>query len=459
MILQTPQSRKTKDGSLDELPEIKCRQSAITGSSRCKKHAFGTGVNVPSIQLEEWLNDNTISLYEKTRLMRRASKRLGNKFQRKGICGVCGIVERIYKKFNDQQLKSLPSLESLSVPDDFMQWHQDRWSRKPEAQDRWKNLFSVDGMENLQLKFIEKSGVVDGRLQMCEPCYKHLTRMNKRPPRLSLANGTWTGPIPEELRCLTEVEQIVLAPERALQSMFWLKRVNDHRSSCQKASKGHWMSFAQDNDSLARRVRTLPITNKDLSLSIQVNLVDRKGKPDTLQYQLSVDGKKMFRAFQWLKENNPLYEHIEWDEEIAEQYDGSIPECIMIPGGSTSSGTSDEEQSASSPLESTDDDTENTSIAADGEYLDDEAAASINEVEGAYDDDGKQFSGEYLAESEEYYKIDEDPPDVTAPEATNEGGTEHHACITTKSTVVNRTLAGLPTEESVGDGLQQMTGV
>ncbi|KAI4620087.1 hypothetical protein J4E80_004613 [Alternaria sp. BMP 0032] len=409
---------------------------------------FGTNVNVPSKNFGDWFTRNLTSQHAKTRLMRRARKRLGNKYQHRGICGVCGVLERVWKKLdNDQIDKHLQSVDTLEVPKDFMAWHQRTWAEDPEYQDKYEKMFSVEGMPILKNKFIEKAGVVGGRLQMCEGCFDHLGKKNTRPPKQSYANFTFTGEIPEELACLSEVEQMAIASRRALQAMFWLKRtISDDLKTRQRASSGHWLAFTHNYGEMATRVMSLPLTADVLADSIQVNLVNFKGKSDTFRQQLSVDPQKLFRAFKWLKRNNPLYEDLVWDEEAAKMYDGGIPESIIMPAEASPSpdAPSDKQPSATPSSSAEQEPSADEEPSADQEYLDDEAAASVEEDDNeSVDGNEASITEQDLVDAGASPEADVDRGVHGEQDSTGDGS-EREPFVFSRSTISLMDHTGLP---------------
>lgn len=111
---------------------------------------------------------------------------------------VCPVCARLVYAYEDPSAKSIPIEE---VP------NRDRL--KPQQHDNPHDL--TDGM------LLDKAGLTHVNTKtlvfVCSECRSDLVRYNdpKRPPRFSLANDLWIGPMPMDLRNLTLPEQLLIS--------------------------------------------------------------------------------------------------------------------------------------------------------------------------------------------------------------------------------------------------------
>lgn len=154
---------------------------------------------------------------------------------------------------------------------------------------------------------------------MCEDCYRHVSRKSQKPlakpPSLSLANGTWTNTrkIPDALFDLTPLEQLCLGLRRCVGALFSLKPATSRdggRDVRQHAIKGHWLNCSQNISELVKETRRVLPLPPELSLSVQVRLVDRNGRTDFVRDELVVCRARMKRAWEWLRLRNPYHSNV-----------------------------------------------------------------------------------------------------------------------------------------------------
>src|ERR1700678_1083309 len=175
-------------------------------------------------------------------------------------------------------------------------------------------VINPDGIEQ------DKNG--NPQLQLCKTCHYSL-RKGKRPP-LSLANGTYLGPVPSELSDLTPIEEAMIARCRA---KCWIVQLKEENSTVvmpetQRGLHGHIIIYPQHPSEIAK---ILPPSINDLLTPICVLFVG--SNPPTLEWlrekakPLCVRREKVHNALKWLKENNPLYVDIEINTDLLNSLD------------------------------------------------------------------------------------------------------------------------------------------
>ena len=98
-------------------------------------------------------------------------------------------------------------------------------------------------------------------------------------------------------------------------------------STARSAINGNCISFPQDVINIAT---TFPLELDDLCDSLKIVFVGcRAPQRDQLKNILTVRKKKVFKALQWLHENNPLYRYVTVNQTTISQLpDDDIPECL-----------------------------------------------------------------------------------------------------------------------------------
>ena len=151
-------------------------------------------------------------------------------------------------------------------------------------------------------------------LDLCQKCHSSLRR-NKL-PSLALANKTWLGPVPQELKDLTPVEESMIALCRA---KAWILQLKDAENpsrlpGVQRGVRGHIIIRPQHPE----RIETvLPLPMEEVAAPICVIFVG--SKPPTEEWlkeharPLCVRRQKIRDALLWLKAHNPLYKNVEVD--------------------------------------------------------------------------------------------------------------------------------------------------
>ena len=190
--------------------------------------------------------------------------------------------------------------------------------------------FSTGPLENVLVDSNGVKSIDDGsyRLDLCTSCLNSLRRDTM--PKHALANRLYLGPVPEELRDLTMVEECMIARARAKSWIVKLQETDTDSASpiAQRGLKGHTIIYPQQPDGLATM---LPPPIGDTLTFICIIFVGNstltkewlrdKAKP------LAVRREKVYKALTWLKENNPLYR----DVEISEENIRSLPVDDVLP--------------------------------------------------------------------------------------------------------------------------------
>lgn len=168
---------------------------------------------------------------------------------------------------------------------------------------------------------------------VCNPCLRSLGRSSL--PALALANSTWTGPVPDELKDLTSVEESMISLCRAKCWMLHLRNDKDgaHKTyspTMQRGYRGSVIEFPQRPDRVAT---VLPPSIDEIEAMVCILFVGStppskewlvdKAKP------LGIRRNKVWRALLWLKEHNYLYKDVAIDHDRLSR----LPEngCLDVP--------------------------------------------------------------------------------------------------------------------------------
>ena len=85
------------------------------------------------------------------------------------------------------------------------------------------------------------------RVNICSSCREELRKDSTFPPQFSLANGLWIGPIPDEIKTLSFLEQLIIAHTRTKCYVFklWPKAGGSgmDASTMQRAMRGNVTSY------------------------------------------------------------------------------------------------------------------------------------------------------------------------------------------------------------------------
>ena len=119
----------------------------------------------------------------------------------------------------------------------------------------------------------------------------------------------YPGEVPDKLKELSEIEEMLIAQVCAVMSVYRLR-------GGQLGYRGNVINFSQDIQDFTTQLPRHP-------LSLDVLVVRRKSANDPTAFRdFIVRRSKVFRALIWLKENNPYYNDITIDKEILD----SLPE-------------------------------------------------------------------------------------------------------------------------------------
>jgi len=133
----------------------------------------------------------------------------------------------------------------------------------------------------------------------CRSCYKALARGVL--PTTALANGLSFGDVPEALKGLSAVEQILISPLRCKMTVMMLSSVAGP-GTAQRAIKSHAVAFPQDVQAIADQLLPLPLSA--LSEQLVVVLVkDKAPTPEQMRTLFICRRQKVHDALVWLLEH------------------------------------------------------------------------------------------------------------------------------------------------------------
>ncbi|CAK5284216.1 unnamed protein product [Mycena citricolor] len=208
------------------------------------------------------------------------------------ICGVCAREVGPEHDRTPRRLSTLPNVQRL-VP------HQPHPSH---------TLFEG--------KLLEPQGVFNDngviRVRVCEQCSAALLKPENKPPKFSLANNMWIGPVPWQLHVLTFPEQLLIALLYPRVFVFKLHpRVGGRDpSKLQRGMRGTVSTYELDSDGIASMLAggLMPRPPAVLASVISLTYIGVGTLPKHwLQSTFRVRRKNVFDALSWLKQNNPKY--------------------------------------------------------------------------------------------------------------------------------------------------------
>ncbi len=157
------------------------------------------------------------------------------------------------------------------------------------------------------------------RLHSCRRCYSDKNEVKK----FSAANNMDPGDVPEKLKGLTEIEEMLIAQTFPIVSVYYLR-------GGQYAYSGNVINFPQDIGEFVSRLPRHPSTLDTL-------VVRRHSAERSTSFRdFTVRCDKVRKAFCWLKENNRYYTDIIIDDNVLCTLpdDGSIddllPQFVML---------------------------------------------------------------------------------------------------------------------------------
>ncbi|CAG8821419.1 19353_t:CDS:1 [Gigaspora margarita] len=133
----------------------------------------------------------------------------------------------------------------------------------------------------------------------CRRCYNDKSELKK----FSAGNNMDPGDTPEELKGLTEIEEMLIAQIFSVVSVYYL-------CGGQYAYCGNVINFPQDIKEFMTRLSRHPS-------SLDILIVRRQSARGSLSFRdFNVRRAKVERALRWLKENNRYYTNINVDYEV-----------------------------------------------------------------------------------------------------------------------------------------------
>ncbi len=172
----------------------------------------------------------------------------------------------------------------------------------------YSNQVSNIDLNNVHAEYLPHQLASRRQLIMCWRCKAHLKSSNRDAPPKAYWNDLDPGPIPPELDGLTEVEVQLLA-----RIIPFIKIVKYSGVFGQYGCKGQAILFAQDVFEVTEKLPTmLPRCSKETGFIVVTEHLDNIN----IDRQLTMRPQVVFKALQWLKENNTLYQDVVVDKEV-----------------------------------------------------------------------------------------------------------------------------------------------
>jgi len=157
-------------------------------------------------------------------------------------------------------------------------------------------------------------------LSLCQSCFSSVN--NKRLPSTAIANHLYLGPVPDELKDLTVIEEAMIARCRAKCWVVHLKEENAnlHLPHSQRGIKGHIIIYPQNPSAIAR---VLPPSLDEVVTPVCVLFVG--SSPPTQEWlrtkasPLIIRRERVRDALRWLKQHNRLYKDITIDHDTLDR--------------------------------------------------------------------------------------------------------------------------------------------
>jgi hypothetical protein len=169
-------------------------------------------------------------------------------------------------------------------------------------------------------------------LFLCSLCHSSLKK--KKLPPLSLANRTFLGPVPEELKNLTVIEEAMIARCRCRCWTIQLKEENQDLVlfSTQGGVKGHVIIYPQQP---SQNANILPPSIEEITSPVCILFVGSSPpSPEWLRVHakpLAVNAHRVWKALEWLKTHNPLYKDIQFNEECLQHLEVNLISSVQSP--------------------------------------------------------------------------------------------------------------------------------
>jgi len=208
------------------------------------------------------------------------------------VCACCGCISHA---MNDHESLGIldPALSVLTVDPSLVPF--DFTCGIPELDVRHIMVDSL-GITSDQL-----------HLHICKLCHPSIQR--NRLPANALANFRWIGPVPEELKGLTWIEELLIARGHLVGKVMRLQKRN---ISSYFGIKGHVILLPQET---IRLLDLLPMPPSSLPDVARVVWTGRSlPDPDQLRHYFSVRKSKIYNALTWLVRNHEDYKDVRIDE-------------------------------------------------------------------------------------------------------------------------------------------------
>ena len=147
---------------------------------------------------------------------------------------------------------------------------------------------------------------------VCGECLTDLRKGSPHPPKFSLANGLWIGPVPVELSSLTFPEQLLIAHlyPRVYVFKLYPKSGGGAGPELQRGMRGNVSTYELNVSAAAEMVegRLMPRRPSALASLIAITYIGVGPLPRRWLHSLfRVRRYHVARALEWLKINNPTY--------------------------------------------------------------------------------------------------------------------------------------------------------
>ena len=211
------------------------------------------------------------------------------------VCACCGCISHDITEFeivpqSYDPLRHLRIAEDVDIPFDFS--------------------CGIDILDQNRV-LIDKLGITQDKcIYLCRVCHNQLSKDHQ--PAEALANFRWIGPVPEELRDLTWIEELLIARVHVCGSIVRLGQRNNPSSFF--GIKGYVVFLPQDT---TRLIDLLPMSPASLSDMVKV-VWTGKSTPDRsrLRSRFTVRKDKVYNALKWLVDNHEDYRNnVTIDEE------------------------------------------------------------------------------------------------------------------------------------------------
>ncbi|KAG8731290.1 hypothetical protein FRC11_004570, partial [Ceratobasidium sp. 423] len=248
-----------------------------------------------------------------------------NSALRKAICGVCARSLSLTKyTFSKIALNRIPNAERLCP------------TVKHPEQVLTGPLGCLLEREGCTWDREEMEWIVD----VCCDCQKELQKTSSLPPKYSLANDLWIGPIPWALRQLTIAEHLLIA--HVYPRVFIIKLFPKGNSryglpddQIQRGMRGNVTSFELNENDVTKMIKgeLMPRPMSILASVLSITIIGVKKVVDPMALYIFRVRRNLIRsALSWLHQHNPrYYGEIEIDEPtMASLPDDDVPAEILV---------------------------------------------------------------------------------------------------------------------------------